>query len=454
MNEDYSILKERNFVFEKRIESPTGCAAKWYQSTLHLQNGLTQSCYNTPQHPIDLNLIRSSPMALHNTAEKAMQRAEMKNGQRPKGCEYCWRIEDQNTETLSDRKRWNSYLGKDVDASMIRDKAANYMFTPRFLEVSFSNLCNFKCGYCHPKNSSRFYSEIKQYGKYEGVSHDCDVHFLKIYDEDNNPYLNAFWDWWPTLSKSLKTIRLTGGEPLIQKSTVDLIKRLDKDPRPDLDLSINSNLGLPHEMMKEKCELLKGLLDKRAIKKLHFYTSIDTWGNHAEYIRHGLNLDVFMKNSEFFLKTFPGQDLSYMVTFNIFSLPKFKDLLAYWLELKKQFNQGAENRIRIYLNILTEPMLYSYTILPHEIAMPYFDDMIAYAQANFDKTNNVGFNDLVINDLMKVKNDYLKNIVRDEETARKYRREFLAFFKEHDRRRKTDLFDTFPEYLQFFELCK
>lgn len=444
MNEDFSLLSVRNRAFIEKIGTPTGCAAKWFQSTLHLQNGLTQSCYNTPQHQIDMEQLRLSPSALHNTTEKARQRLEMKNGGRPKGCEYCWRIEDQPGDALSDRHRWNSYLGKDVDSAEIKNKPASAMFNPRFLEVSFSNLCNFMCGYCHPRNSSRYQAEIKSFGKYKDVSHDCDIHFLKIYDEDNNPYLEAFWKWWPELSRELKTIRLTGGEPLVQKSTTRLFETLRQEPRPELDLSINTNLGLPHSLFVQKCDQLDDLLQNNCIKKLHFYTSIDTWGKQAEYIRHGLNLEIFKQNSAYFLKRFPRQDLSYMVTFNIFSLPKFTDLLRYWIDLKKQ-NNTTENRIRIYLNILTEPMLYSYHLLPVDLGTAYFDEMIAFVDQNADPTNVHGFNDLVRNDLLKVKNDFLANKLSAAD-IKKYRSEFVKFFKQHDVRRKTSLVEAFPEY--------
>ncbi|MBC7457899.1 MAG: hypothetical protein H7235_06450, partial [Bdellovibrionaceae bacterium] len=197
MNDEFSAVDKANEKFLEKIGTQTGCAAKWYQSTIHLQNGLTQSCYNTPQHAIDLELMKISPMALHNTAEKAQERLDMKKGLRPKGCGYCWRIEDQQANTHSDRNRWNSYLGPDVDAEQIKMQSANTFFLPRFIEVSFSNACNFMCGYCHPRNSSRFYNEVKQFGTYKNASHDGDIQFVKIYDEDNNPYLEAFWKWWP-----------------------------------------------------------------------------------------------------------------------------------------------------------------------------------------------------------------------------------------------------------------
>ncbi len=448
MTEDVLQQKEAHEKFLEEIGTQTGCAAKWYQSTLHLQNGLTQSCYNTPQHQIDLKQIKLSPKALHNTIEKAQQRLEMKKGQRPKACAYCWRVEDESKDSISDRKRWNGYLVGDVDGTKVKNWPASAMFNPKYLEISFSNLCNFMCGYCHPRNSSRYLGEIKSHGKYQEVSHDCDIHFLKIYDEDANPYLDAFWKWWPELSLELKTIRLTGGEPLIQKSTTRLLRALREDPRPEIDLSINSNLGLPHELFIEKCDQIEGLMQNGCVQRIRLFTSIDTWGEQAEYIRHGLDLDVFHKNSVYFLERFPSLELLYMVTMNIFSLPRFTELMQYWIDLKKTFNTRRpefNNRIRFDLNLLTEPLLYSYHLLPAEVGSAYFDKMLAFAHDNYDESNVLGFNSFFLKDLEKVRNDFLANKLSEEE-IRKYRAEFLKFFNQHDARRKTDLRKTFPEF--------
>ena len=32
--------------------------------------------------------------------------------------------------------------------------------------------------------------------------------------QDENPYLTAFWKWWPELYKNLEVFPMTGGEPL------------------------------------------------------------------------------------------------------------------------------------------------------------------------------------------------------------------------------------------------
>ena len=74
--------------------SPSMCMAKWYQVTIHLQNGHTHSCHHPGTHQVPLDELAANPSALHNTLHKKKLREEMVSGVRPKECDYCWRIED------------------------------------------------------------------------------------------------------------------------------------------------------------------------------------------------------------------------------------------------------------------------------------------------------------------------------------------------------------------------
>jgi len=85
------------------IKSESFCGAKWYNATIWLGSGQTTSCHHPLPHAIDLEAIKTNPSALHNTVEKKEQRRQMQTGERPKGCEYCWKIEDMGTDKISDR---------------------------------------------------------------------------------------------------------------------------------------------------------------------------------------------------------------------------------------------------------------------------------------------------------------------------------------------------------------
>ncbi len=75
--------------------SSSFCAAKWYNATIWLGSGQTTSCHHPPAHKIpSVELLKENPKLIHNTPEKKLDRDMMRQGERPPGCEYCWKIED------------------------------------------------------------------------------------------------------------------------------------------------------------------------------------------------------------------------------------------------------------------------------------------------------------------------------------------------------------------------
>ena len=192
------------------------CLAKWTQVTIHLQNGHTHSCHHPVTHKVPLVELENNPSALHNTEFKKQQRKTMLEDGRPEECVYCWNVED-SSDFFSDR------VFKSADAwslpSYKKIKRLDWKenFNPRYVEVLFSNACNQKCSYCSPTISSAWMEEINAHGAYPTTS---EFNSLKyVMDEDKmpiphreeNPYVEAFWKWWPELYRDLHTFRITGG---------------------------------------------------------------------------------------------------------------------------------------------------------------------------------------------------------------------------------------------------
>ena len=228
------------------------CLAKWTQVTMHLNNGYTHSCHHPSTHKIPLTEIANNPSALHNTSFKKQKRKEMLDGKRPSECEYCWNIED-NSNAFSDRiykstEPWSApHLEKIINTDWKED------FNPRYVEVSFSNTCNFKCSYCGPAFSSQWLQEVKENGGYpttpiyNSYEQLVATDSVPILNSEFNPYVEAFWTWWPELYRDLHTFRITGGEPLLSKDTWKVLDYIieEKNPNRELKFAINSNLLLP-----------------------------------------------------------------------------------------------------------------------------------------------------------------------------------------------------------------
>ena len=249
--------------------SSSMCLAKWLHVSLHLTTGKTHSCYHPPTHDIDRRELAEKPSALHNTEQKRKERAQMLKGERPKGCSYCWRIEDLGSHHYSDRHYRSLELEAAHRLEEFVQKGSSYDVIPSYVEVNFNQACQFKCSYCYPHLSTSWMEESRKHGPWPTITPYHDIEGLKkrgllpIPLSEKNPYVEAFWKWWPELYPKLKVFRMTGGEPLIDHNTYRVLDYVKEHPHPDLELAITSNLCPPEKMMRRFQESLKNILENK-----------------------------------------------------------------------------------------------------------------------------------------------------------------------------------------------
>ena len=474
--------------------SPTMCYAKWAQVSMHLTNGMTHSCYHPPLHKISVDEIRKNPSALHNTVQKKEERKLMLEGKRPDGCSYCWRIEDAGGR--SDRiyrsgEYWAQNARKDIISSLDTGD-----IDPRYFEVNFNQACNFKCSYCSPHLSTAWEDEVKHYGSFKVKDKDGNIidHNnteylnmpLKVKQEDN-PYLTAFWQWWPQLYKKLEVFRITGGEPLMDSNFFKVLDYIYENPNTWLEVSVTSNFCPPkQELMDRFISKLKKLEEiqiwndserfnpgsgnhwyvNMAVKNFAVFVSLDSVGNQAEYIRNGLDFNVMKTNVDTLLAETNNTTLTFINTFNVLSIPKFKEYLKYILALRQEYSKEAQGikyitindpytkhpdhaihpRQRIWFDIplLRSPEWQSIQVLPPELDY-YLEDAISFMKDNSNVDNFVGFYDFEIE---KAERNLVFLKQRASDTVNK--ENFISFFKQHDSRRNTNFLETFPEFKDYF----
>jgi len=439
--------------------SPTFCLAKWHHTSIYLHTGQTHSCYHPSPHDISLAEIASDPSALHNTLTKKKERALMLVGSKPEGCQYCWNIESLGDDYISDRMIKSSTIYTPERLEEIKRSKWDSNYNPEYIELAFSNECNFKCGYCHPMSSTSFQTEIKIFGPYDTVkNHRLDIDWFKPYEESDNPYIKAWWKWWPEMSKTLNILRITGGEPLTHKSTWRLFETLENDPRPHLELNLNSNLGVKTKLVERLADNINHLRLNNKIKKFKLFSSMDTWGPRAEYIRTGLKLDLWEKNLDTYI-TKTKSPVAFMCTFNILSVTSFKSFLEKVLEWRLKYdylfgNRGnTMRRVRFDTPYLKEPLQYDMQILPKNEFLPYFDDTLKFIEDNKDESDPTKFSELEFERFRRVR-DYFATVNYEEQRVNEGRADFFNWFTEYDRRRKTDFLKTFPDMESFWNLCK
>lgn len=411
------------------------CAAMWLMVTMHFGMGENHSCYHPPIHRWNKDEVEKDPSALHNTSHKIEQRRQMMNGERPSECYYCFNMEDINPNAVSDRKRFTNEPWAIERRKEILDSPFDKPINPSYMEVSFANTCNFACSYCSPGQSSRWEQEIRRLGSYPVDDHT--VHKDKMHDmipEDSNIYIDKFWEWLPDAYKDLRYLRITGGEPLATKNFMKLLDYVANNANPNLILVVNTNLCVPKMNLDLFFKKATALQEANTIKGLEVYTSIDTWGPQAEYIRDGLNVETWENTVRKVSSTF-NVPIRVMVTFGLMSIFNFKHFVN---KVREMRNDGID--IMFNCARLVDPKQFDLRILP-DSCDKYFED----TNNLFKRYDNTLPN--VERETWQMVYDFWKS--RKEtmnETDRAYRTEqFEKFVNEYDKRREKNFSETFPE---------
>jgi pyruvate-formate lyase-activating enzyme len=440
---------ETDLEYKKRvidIKSESFCAAKWYNATIWLGSGMTTSCHHPLPHKVDINDVLKNPKALHNTIKKKTERQQMQQGQRPSGCEYCWKIEDIGRDSISDRV-YKTKIYTEADLDIAFRTPSDQDVDLQTLEIAFDRTCQFACSYCNPAFSTTWVNDIKKNGAYQNLISDGRNHFTHTHDSSQlyklgevNPYVEAFFNWWDSdLHRTLKELRITGGEPLMSGSTWKLLDWFKQNRgKSQTRLAINSNLG-PETDIDRLLTAVDGL-------EFDLYTSNESFGVHAEYIRDGLNWDAWLNNVRRLSSSKKLRGLHVMCTVNALcldSLPKFLDLLV---DFKKQYGRDFPN---FTLNILRFPSFQSPLVLPDNLRTDYKNNLTTW----LDK--HKGNNYLHGHELAHVTRliDYLDIVKTPHSEAfdlKSLRHDFKKFYQQYDIRRGKNFEVAFPNLMKWY----
>ena len=427
------------------------CAAKWYNASLHLGHGYTNSCHLPLPHPIDLEEIKTNPSALHNTKLKKLARKMMLEGVRPAECSYCWKVEDVGRNNVSDRV-FKSIIYPEDEIANLKNIPWDQDINLKTVEVSFDRTCNFACSYCNSGYSTTWGKDIKENGAYQRFkttsagAYYTDGSWAEVFGKngENNPYVQAFMEWWPELSQTLQEVRITGGEPSTSFNFWNFVEVMKQNPSPNLNMAVNSNLGVDDKLIDRLIQTTHEI----DVKNFDLYTSNESFGAHAEYIRDGLKYDVWRKNVVRVIEEAKCRQLIIMMTINSLCLFSITEFLDDMISLKRKYGQY---KLVVDLNILRWPAFMSPVSLPDHLKQYAHDKLKTW----FDKPENKEL--LHEGEIAQIQRviDYIevvdKGHIATENEMDKHFHDFKSFYEQYDKRRGKNFCETFPELAEWYK---
>lgn len=186
--------------------------------------------------------------------------------QKPSSCEGCYKLEERkkNFDIVSQRIYYLKEL-REVDRNLY-DQIEN--FDLHTVDIRWTNQCNQACVYCGPHNSILWEKEI-------GPS--------KMMSLESK---NAVRTYIFNNVHKLKNVYLAGGEPTLMNENLQFLKLL-LEKNPQVHLRVNTNLSNIHTKVSE-------LIKK--FKNVHWLASVESTGDHYNYIRHGGKWEQFRDN--------------------------------------------------------------------------------------------------------------------------------------------------------------
>jgi hypothetical protein len=159
--------------------------------------------------------------------------------------------------------------------------------------------------------------------------------------------------------------------------------------------------------------------------------------------------------SNMFLEHIPYRNsLTFIITMNNLSVTGLKQQLGWILSLRRQYSTTYQ-RVWFDTPLLRTPTWQSLQILP-----PVYADKLAqvadWMEENLETAEEPfqGFKDYEVQ-RMRRDVDWMKEGCNlDPDYVKLQRADFYKFFHEHDKRRKTNFEETFPEMNEFWKECR
>lgn len=272
------------------------CDLKGQQKLFFLHLDQATSCCRANPIGLDHNLPLS-----HYLEHWQSEHQQLAQGIEVESCQHCW--QDEHRGATSYRQR----LGH-VNTDHV--------------EIFASNLCNQMCSYCSPKFSSQWQDSIEQQGKFQDISATANSNLeIALGNNKTDYWIDQLAQYLSRCSDNSVSVKLLGGEPLMQKQNLQQLLELNSERVSKL--VINTNLNPPSN------RFLNWVLEQFPWDKLQFEISLDASPEYNAVPRAGFDCNRFYHNLELLKQhQIDFVFLSVVSVLSVFDIENFQS----WLE--------------------------------------------------------------------------------------------------------------------------
>lgn len=431
----------------------TICRDLWAYPVIDLTRPRVRTCCKRHGEIItDSKLKELGTDVFLNLTKTVDERNQMMQGTQVEGCKACWDLENNGFRSFrSNELDWQYHFNNDKGTpvhytkfrpyeELIKDTSDNILKSnmPNKLDIILGTYCDQKCIYCCSDFSTQWEVEDKKYGNIWGDPTTPKFkNIISINNQTIEGWYEEFLNWFDNTYEYLERIALLGGEPtyspLFKPVSDHIIEKLQTHAHPNCNLVIVTNLNWKQDVLDQ---IIKLRLLLPASIKLTLEVSMESFEDRAEYIRHGVDWNLFTSNLEKISKI-DNVEIVIVSTINALCITSIKDFLE---EIKK-IEMKYDKNFRMIANRLIFPKWLSVNILDKSFAT-YLTTTIQWIEQHY-LGDALVYKKEMLNLLIEISN----NLNSDTELLGY----FSKWIEEMDRRRLTNFIETFPEYKNLFE---
>ncbi len=443
-------IKPVEYSNEYIIKNPALCRLRWVYPIVNFGQQAVRQCCRTPMMKVsaeEVEIYKDQIFLNHPNHQE--RRSEMLKGIKHPECNTCWQLESD--QVPSPRENFNSKEQFNFLTSQDTGQNPTTSYRPWMMDIELSNLCDLKCMYCNRSFSSSWASE--------------DVKLNKISLEDlkketpvkSENFEKYFWQWFDQVKDGIVHLNFIGGEPTINPQYYRFLEGIKKayqyQVRRELSLVTVSNFNASPEQFEK---FVNTIADMTEYFNVDIDASQETYGERSEFIRYGLKWENWERN----VHTILSRNLNHFTlgiqgALNILSLKTASDFFDKIADIRDQYNTP----VYLKTNIISFPSYMSPLIGTEDMAedlrkaasvvkkriRPEFESQ----KDRYKNFNWENYSHFLLNLAQSISNKQ-----KDIKSVTKERAQFYQWVNDYEKNRSVQFLETFPEYREFYELCK